>query len=312
MKLSEIVKYYNLLQSRELNPDYLTLIDAFRSTVLTVNQQSIQMDPVGQELAEDLAGIESAVEKFKHSLDQIKQNVTALINNLEPEMYRLSSERYSREVHWENCEFLQTRKLTLSNDSDELLRSRIRVHSDWRVPGMIIRPGYESFVEDMVPLDPLYLVDQNPELLEPATQGFTAEYQQRLRSYCVSDIDPEVKIFNELPQNQFGFVFAYNYFNFRPMEVIYRYIEEFYSLLRPGGTVIFTYNDCDVAHGVSLAEVFMSYTPGHKIRNQAEDVGFEIVRNQIGPYNISWFELRKPGTITSLRGGQTLAKIVQK
>lgn len=312
MTLSEIVKYYNLLQSQELNPDYLALIDAFRSTVLTVNQQQIQVDSKSQELVQDLTTIETAIEHFKNRLDQLKQSVRAMIQDRESDMYQVSTDRYNQESNWENCEYLQTRKMTLDAASNELLRNRIRIHGDWRVPGMIIRPGHESFVEEMVPLDPLYLVDRNAELLEPAISGFTAEYQQRLRSYCISDLDINTKIFDQLPQNQFGFVFAYNYFNFRPVEVIYRYIEEFYSLLRPGGTVIFTYNECDIAHGVALAEVFMSYSPGHKIRDHAEDVGFEIVTNQIGPYDIAWFELRKPGTITSLRGGQTLAKIVQK
>lgn len=312
MKLSEIVKYYNLLQSRSLNPDYLALVDAFRSTVLTINQQRIQVGSKSQELVQDLDTIETAIRNFEHRFDQLKQSVNTMIQDLEPEMYQISTDRYNRESNWENCEYLQTRKMTLDAASNELLRNRIRIHGDWRVPGMIIRPAYESFVEEMVPLDPLYLVDRNAELLEPAISGFTPEYQQRLRPYCIRDLDKDTKIFGQLPQNQFGFIFAYNYFNFRPIEVIYRYVEEFYSLLRPGGSVIFTYNECDVAHGVGLAEVFMSYTPGHKIRNRAEDVGFEIVRNQIGPYNIAWFELRKPGTITSLRGGQTLAKIVQK
>lgn len=310
MKLSQIVKYYNLLQSPSLTPDYLALIDVFRSTVLTVSQQRVQVDSMSQELNQDLADIESAVEKFNNSFDQLKQKLKKMIQDREPEMYQNSTSRYEQEITWETCEYILSRKMTLDVASNELLRNRIKIHGDWRVPGMIIRPGYESFIEDMVPLDPLYLVDSNQEMLEPAISGFTEEYQQRLRPYCISDADSDKKIFAQLPQNQFGFVFAYNYFNFRPLEVIERYLGEFYDLLRPGGTVIFTYNECDVAHGVGLAEVFMSYTPGHKIQNRAEDVGFEIVKNQIGPYNIAWFELRKPGTVTSLRGGQTLAKIV--
>jgi hypothetical protein len=56
----------------------------------------------------------------------------------------------------------------------------------------------------------------------------------------------------------------------------------------------------------------MCYTPGHKVIAIAEQIGFENVFDQQGPNNLSWLELKKPGKITSMRGGQTLARIVRK
>lgn len=312
MKLSQVVKYYNLLHTKSLNPEYLAMLDVFRSTVLTIQAQPIQIDAVSEDLQSKFNDIETAVKQFEDTIDQLKAQLKTMITDREPEMYQASTDHYRQQVVWENCEYIQQRKMPVDIASSERIRNRIKLHGDWRVPGMIIRPGFENFVEDMVPLDPLYLVDSSHELLEPAIHGFTQEYQRRLRPYCINDTTTD-PIFAKLPQNQFGFVFAYNYFNFRPLEVIHRYLEEIYNLLRPGGTVIFTYNECDVAHGVGLAESnFMRYTPGSQIRARAEDLGYEIITNQIGPYNLAWLELRRPGTITSMRGGQTLAKIVQK
>lgn len=310
MKLSQVVKYYNLLHSKSLDSDYATLLHAVESTVLTIANQPIQVHHLTKELQTGLEQIQSSVTGFALTVEKLKQELQLMIREHEVKMYDITTERYSREQYWENLEYLQTRKISATNESKELLRNKIRLHSDWRAPGMILRPGLENFVEDMVPLDPLYLVDRHQELLDPAINNFTPEYRRRLRSYCITDSDPAVPIFGQLPQNQFGFIFAYNYFNYRPVEIIDRYIEEFYTLLRPGGTVIFTYNECDVAHGVSLAETFMSYTPGHRIQAAIEKTNFEIVKNQVGPYDVAWFELRKPGTITSLRGGQTLAEII--
>ncbi len=310
MKLQKLVKYRNLLDSTPLSPDYTALVNVANSTVLSVANQLIKVPNLAEELQTGLQEIQSSVDKFSHTVEKLKQELDLMIRDREVKMYRTTTERYNRERHWQNLEYLQTRKISAMSESTALLRSRIRLHSDWRVPGMIIRPGLENFVEDMVPLDPLYLVDQNQELLAPAINNFTPEYQRRLRSYCIDDNDSAAAIFGHLPQNQFGFIFAYNYFNYRPVEIIDCYIREFYTLLRPGGTVIFTYNDCDVAHGVMLAESFMSYTPGSRIRTAVESTNFEIVKNQIGPYDVAWFELRKPGTITSLRGGQTLAEII--
>ena len=175
---------------------------------------------------------------------------------------------------------------------------------------MMLRPGLETFVEEMVPMDPLYLVDTHQELLNPSIQKFTVEYQRRLRPYVIDDRQPG-EIMNKLPNNQFGFVFAFNFFNFRPLELIQRYLTELHSKLRPGGTLIMTYNNCDRAQGVGLSERhFMCYTPRRMIVQHAESVGFELERGYDAPGDLSWLELRKPGEITSMRGGQTLAKII--
>jgi hypothetical protein len=97
------------------------------------------------------------------------------------------------------------------------------------------------------------------------------------------------------------------------MELITRYITEAYQKLRPGGTLIMTYNDCDRAHGVALAERnFMCYTPGSEILKIAELTGFDCTYQHTGLGDLSWIELQRPGKITSLRGGQTLAKIVAR
>jgi hypothetical protein len=120
-------------------------------------------------------------------------------------------------------------------------------------------------------------------------------------------------ILSALPNDQFGLIFAYNYFNFRPLELITRYLVEMYKKMRPGGMVIMTINDCDCAHSVELVEQkFMCYTPGRAICQAAESAGFDILYQHTGLGDLSWLELQRPGQISSLRGGQTLAKIVAR
>jgi hypothetical protein len=54
----------------------------------------------------------------------------------------------------------------------------------------------------------------------------------------------------------------------------------------------------------------MCYTPGRVICQAAESAGFDIVYQHTGLGDLTWLELQRPGQISSLRGGQTLAKIV--
>jgi len=75
--------------------------------------------------------------------------------------------------------------------------------------------------------------------------------------------------------------------------------------------LVLTYNDCDRDKGVRLVEQhFCCYTPGYLVTELTQSVGFDPVFtwNDGGPS--TWLELKKPGELTSLRGGQSLAKIV--
>jgi hypothetical protein len=120
-------------------------------------------------------------------------------------------------------------------------------------------------------------------------------------------------ILAKIPNEQFGLCLVYNFFNFRPFEIIKQWLWEIQVKLRPGGILIMTINDCDRDTAVMLVEShFACYTPGYLILDMVQSMGFEVLAtwNNDGP--MTWIELRKPGELTSLRGGQTLAKIVSK
>jgi SAM-dependent methyltransferase len=215
-------------------------------------------------------------------------------------------------MRWETNEYILNRGLMIDADTSMVMQQHIKNYSDWRLPGMIIRPALESHIEYMVPMDPLYVVDQHQDLLKPAVEKWTSDYQRRLRQYVINDYTCQRPL-QELPDNQFGLIFAYNFLNYKPIEVIERYLQDFFAKLRPGGVAMFTFNNCDLPQGMGLAEKhFMCYTPGRRVQQIADKIGFENVYDQRGPNNISWFEIKKPGEIYSLRGGQTLAKIVRK
>jgi SAM-dependent methyltransferase len=164
----------------------------------------------------------------------------------------------------------------------------------------------------MVDCDPLYLVDDRHELLIPTISRHHEIYQRRLRPYVINERQ-DGEILTALPNNQFGLIFAYNFFNYKPFEVIRRYLEELYQKLRPGGVLIMTINDCDRDKGVVLVEQhFCCYTPGKMVIELAQSLGFKTVFTWTDNGPSTWIELQHPGELTSLRGGQTLAKVVPK
>lgn len=310
MKLSELVGYLNLLESNELAPDYHAAVKKFQEIAHVVTNHAVQIDEYGSAFAEKINDIAREFQHAQTALDDLKANVREQIANFELEYYQASQRLYEEEMCFETTEYILNRRLSIDPDSRLLLTGRLLQYTDWRLPGLIMRPGREKFIEDLVPLDPLYLVDSNQELLDPSIQAFTPAYQRRLRPYVINDYE-NVDALHQLPVNQYGLIFAYNYFNYKPIKVIRQYLDSIFRRLRPGGVAIFTFNDCDWAHGVALAEQsFMCYTPGREIRAHCNQTGFETLSVYRGQGDVAWMEVRRPGEIESIRGGQSLAKII--
>ena len=310
MKLSELVDYLNVLDSLHVPDKCNEALSQLAAVFYTVKHQRPDLNPYESVLDAQFDGLKTGIDQFDDTVNQLKNNLKKRIAILEPEMFEASSNLFYQGMLVETNDYILNRRLRLDHESLARLQGRIKILTDWRLPGMVLRPGLETFVEEMVPMDPLYLVDTHQDLINPAIQKFTIEYQRRLRPYVINDRQPG-PIMAHLPDNQFGFVLAFNFFNFRPIELIQRYLTELHTKLRPGGTLIMTYNNCDRSHGVGLAERnWMLYTPKRLITEQAAAIGFELVASYDGQGDVSWLEFKRSGDIDSLRGGQTLAKII--
>jgi hypothetical protein len=312
MKLSDLVAY-------KMQLDKLSTRSAQREVELglgkithLVNTQSIQLGNFKQQLDTQYNEINQHIDQFEIQLNELKRSVQIQIELEGKYWFQESYRLYDQEMCNDSAEHVLNRRPVLDEETEHFLRARIQNYVDWQHPGIIIQPGLEKFVEDMVGFDPLYLIAQQHDLLVPAYERFPEEYQRRLRLYVVrEDLDHE--ILEKIPNDQIGFCLVYNFFEFKPFEIIRKYLTEIYQKLKPGGTLIMTFNDCDRDKAVKLAEQhYACYTPGAMIQPFAATVGY----NQIFSWNnngpTTWLELRKPGALTSLRGGQTLAKIIKK
>lgn len=310
MQLSKIVYYLNLIDSMSVKDEVVEASRKLSEILHVVTNHEVQSPAHTKELTEVYTTTNNCLDRFQHVLDDIKSYLRTKILEDEKEYLRESTRRFVEEKPFESTEYVLNRTLPIDDQSNIELRSILKNLADWRVPGMIISPGTETFVDDLVALDPLYLVDVHSELLAPAINKFSIEYQRRLRKYVI-DEGSSKSLLKDLPDNQFGFVFSYNFMNYRPIEIILRYLTEINSKLRPGGNFIMTYNNCDRGHGVALFENYlMMYTPLQMIKSHAESLGLIMLREHTGLGNLSWVQFQKPGEITSLRGGQALAKIV--
>jgi SAM-dependent methyltransferase len=312
MKLSDLINYQMELNAMSAVPiGQQADIDLEKITYL-VGHQSIQLAEHANALQLKHKEIQQTFDSFELNLNQLKIELKQLIETTEKPWFAESYRLYEQEMIHETTEYILNRRPEITPETEQFYRTRIVRYNSWQHPAMIIRPGQETYINELVASDPLYLVDESHDLLLPALSQFNEHYQQRLRTYAINERSGE-PILGKLPNSQFGLVFVYNFFNFRPFEVIKTYLTEIYQKLRPGGTLVMTFNDCDRAKGVMLVEQhFCCYTPGYLVRELAQSLGYRIAFSWTDQGPSTWLELQKPGSFVSLRGGQALAKIIPK
>ena len=312
MKLSDIVNYLNHLDTLSVQ----TAASASTAEVAKITQAVQSRDIQIGNTASDLLLIQNhmahLLQQYEQKLVQLRQAVQLLVEQREQEYFANSWDDYCQGMNLDPPAYILSRTLNVEPESHELFQNKSKALTNWQFPGMVIRPAHNLWMEDLVALDPMYLVDTHSDLFAPVTALFTPEYQRRLRYYVIKERTSE-KIFWNLPQEQFGIVYAFDYFHFKPWEVIKQYLDEIFVLLRPGGSFLFNFNDCDNWRAVALAEHhYCCYTPGRSLRKHALDLGYEIKTDHRTSGATTWMEIRKPGVLDSIRGGQALAGVFRK
>jgi SAM-dependent methyltransferase len=309
MQLSELVQFLNYLDQYDLNACCVQSLDPVNSVAkMIANSDTIATDQK-QAINNSINHVQQSLTNFSNSVGDLRRSIMQQIVQQEQQYLANSTELFNTGMRDDSVEHIVRRTVSLSEAAAANFEQRLKIHTSWQYPGLIFRPVHLTALQEIVALDPMYLVDTKQELLTQATAQFTDRYQQRVRNYVFDDYDSAVW-FDQLPQAQFGLVVAQNFFNFKPLEVVNRVITEVYDLLRPGGAFVFTYNNCDYAGPVKLAErSFACYTPGRLIKQTAHNLGYEIAYEHNEINGVGILELTRPGKKHSLRGGQTLAVI---
>jgi hypothetical protein len=312
MKLSSLIAYKNLLEGM-IPLDTVPLAHNKLAPVLyTVQSNEVQFANLTEQLEADYRLVLEKLDQFDQTAEKIMNQIDSLIDQNESVYYKNSTELYQQMMQCDSNEYILSRQQSLTVEIKELIIARLQRHGDWHHAGMIIRPGHEDWINLLVGCDPLYLVDTNKELLDPAVLRFNDQYQRRLRTYEADESSTDA-ILKLLPQEQFAFCLVYNFFNFKPMELVVRYLFELYHKLKPGGTIALTINDCDRAGAVKLAESgFKCYTTKSAVVEHCCSLGFELTTSFHIDAASTWLEFRRPGELTSLRGGQALAQIFSR
>jgi hypothetical protein len=319
MKLSDLVIYRNELVA-------LSTTAIKQAADLELNKVTYAATSAGVLAVESCEKITNLKKQIDRSFEEFDQHLIAIkseIENIVTEQgkfyFQESTNRYEQSINNrdvqrpEYIDLDRHLKMKIPEHNEIFLKTRLGRYANWQCPGMIIHPGQESYIDIMIANDPLYLIDDRHELLEPSENRFNDLYRSRLCKYVITESLMDQPILEVVPDNQFGLCLVYNYLNFRPFEVVKQYLKELYQKLRPGGVLVVTINDCDRGPGVKLVEQkWCYYTPLNLVLDYSRNLGYNIEFTWTDTGASTWIEMKKPGEFSSLRGGQALAKVIPK
>ena len=151
----------------------------------------------------------------------------------------------------------QYRTLKMFPNTIQDIVSRLHYYVSWQHPGLEIGPGDGQWTPHLVAMDPLYLIDVHQEFLNNTVNNFQEPYRSRLRPYLIKHAS-----LHTLPTEQFGLIFSWNTFNYFNLRFIEHYLGNLMPLLKPGGVIMFSYNNCERYECTQLFERdFMTFVP---------------------------------------------------
>ena len=257
------------------------------------------------DINEKLDQLYKITQSLNHVLDSSIELIDAELQVLASELIRVPYNRAP--VEFERNE----RKTILSQDVENIISTRIAQYTSWQHAVLEIGPGDGKWTQHLVAGDPLYLLDIHREFLDSSIKQFREEYRKKIRLYQIgSDVFKTDVDMSALPKKQFGFIFAWNVFDYLPMGFIEAYLNQCFELLKPGGVMMFSYNDCEKKLCAELAETkFKSWVPKWKLNEILTKIGFEVITFESKEELVNWVEVKKPGELTSIRASQPLASI---
>lgn len=298
----ELVKYLKSCQENNSVQQKFNQLNNFK-----FNNPSIKLpnlDIVLEEYQDLISKEEKILELLKNSIVDIETNINEVGDNLD---------NFYKEKFTEDNTNILTSSLS-DIEIESIVESTITKFNSHLYPSLQINPKEKKWIDCMIGSDPLYLASHNYEKLINLIQDYPKLYQNRLRLYKILNIN-----FSILPQNQFGFVLCWDTFYYLSHEKVEQYIQKIFKLLRPGGILMFNYNNSDLKECAEYVEygnyAHMSFSLLKKIINKFD---FELINHydletKDNKYRyLSWIEIKKPGELQTIKTSQAIAQILSK
>ena len=315
-KLQDIVRYRAMVDSIDMDTIRRDINNTLSSVCNDLAINNFDTESLKDRMLHSQLKVLNNLEDMALDLNTFKEEINKHVKQIENPYYEKSKEIYKKRTlmsPMDKLSQLKNKDLLFHEDTTKLLINAITIKISNQYACCQLAPGYGNITKHLVHGTPLYIVEEDKEASVVNTDFFNQIMTNRIAWYEMNDADEE--ILAVLPQEQIGCFVVIDYFNFKSEDIIEKYLKSIYNCLRPGGTVIFTFNNCDYPNAIDkVDEMYYCYTTGTQMKKICSSIGFEIQKLTAIGYDeldngISWLEIKKPGELSTIRSAQGLAEI---
>ena len=315
-KLQDIVRYRAMVDSIDMDTIRRDINKTLSSVCNDLAINNFDTESLKDRMLHSQLKVLNNLEDMALDLNTFKEEINKHVKQIENPYYEKSKEIYKKRTlmsPMDKLSQLKNKDLLFHEDTTKLLINAITIKISNQYACCQLAPGYGDVTKHLVHGTPLYIVEEDKEASVVNTDFFNQIMTNRIAWYEMNDADEE--ILAVLPQEQIGCFVVIDYFNFKSEDIIEKYLKSIYNCLRPGGTVIFTFNNCDYPNAIDkVDEMYYCYTTGTQMKKICSSIGFEIQKLTAIGYDeldngISWLEIKKPGELNTIRSAQGLAEI---
>jgi len=318
MQLRNLVKYKQLVENLD-DKGLHKYIDSKLSAMLAdIDLHEFDSNNLKEKMQANHLDVLKNLEDLSDNLNKFRTDLANTVKQLEQPYYQKSYKIYleNQKMSGEDRRSrLRTNNLINNDESRQLLLDTVDTYISSQYATLQLSPGYGDVTKHILAGTPLYIVDDDQIMLEQFQGEFFNETMiKRTNFYVMNDNDDDPLL--GLPKEQIGFCVIVDYFNFKTVDIIRKYLQSLYNIMRAGGVVIFTFNNCDYPKGIDkVDEMYYCYTTESEMQTTCKELGFEIIKLVARDYDernngISWLEIRKPGELSTIRAVQGLAQIM--
>ena len=257
---------------------------------------------------EKLQSLNNIHAEYQTSLTDVKSNIISLLRNLEVAFMQYDYQRYELSLS-ESVNIEEIVKHRRAGDSLlEYIIGLNQANSDWKFSSIDLNPTDDNFTSTIVAGDPLYIYGES-ELLGYAKQKLSESHNEfyanrRVRYY--SDL-------NDLPDNSFGLMHCFGRYEHLPLDPIKDEARILITKLAPGGSLFFSYNDCEQRSSLEMCNGYRAYQTYTQMHNMYYGLGYDIQDNRSfdgGTHTV--MHVKRPGEMISQKINSPMLGIVRK
>ncbi len=186
----------------------------------------------------------------------------------------------------------------MSDRTKQTISGVLSRYLSWQYPALEIGASSESIINLLQHAQPLTVANNNNDAITALVNRLpTDQAQNRIIRYITQDHN-----ILPLPLGQHSLIFSWNFLNYCTVDVVEQYLSQCFQLLRPGGAVIFSFNNCIYPYCAELAEnKIMHYATTEEITAICHRIGFVVKSTEWIEQHVTWAEIVKPGVLSTMK-----------